>query len=205
MKTLISMMASIVLLLGVGSAQATIVIDPTDSSFSCTAPGGNPLDCWTSSITSNLSISQVEGIVGYSGPGLNLFYKSDVGSDSGGLGIDSGSYASSYKTTFSASATDPRNALIEYLGGQAISCPTCYLLVKDGSHDPAQYIFDLGNWNGQESISLLNFWDRQGAISHIAIYGDGVGVPEPAVIFLLGMGLLIMTAMRLRTRRASAL
>src|SRR5947207_2574058 len=74
----------------------------------------------------------------------DLLYKSEV-SGTTGLGNDEGPYANSYQTTFSNSASDPADALIQYLGGGSIGCAACYLLVKGGNTDPAQYLFKLTN------------------------------------------------------------
>ncbi len=75
------------------------------------------------------------------------------------------------------------------------------LIVKDGKQTPAQYLFDIGSWDGQESIELTGFWpgDDQGAISNVAIWGatptnggggGGGSIPEPGSLLLLGAGLV---------------
>ncbi len=126
---------------------------------------------------------------------LTLLYKSDYG------GSDSGLLAGSYHTDYTG---DPNNAIISYIDGMAaISCPECYLVVKDGNANPNYYFyqFDEGDWNGIETIYLNGFWvGTQGAISHVAIWGTPVGVPEPGALALLGIGLLVMT-MAVRRRR----
>jgi len=112
-------------------------------------------------------------------------YKAEVG------GGEEGSLAGSYETTFLNTASDPSGALIEFVSGPYFDCPTCYLLVKDGKHDPAWYLFNLGSWNGMESISLSGFWPQQGAISHIGIFGSpSENVPEPGIMGLLAIGLM---------------
>ena len=119
--------------------------------------------------------------------GFDSLYKNDVGDS------DEGTFASSYTTTFSNTATDPADFLIDYVAAPAIdSClsGTCYLLVKDGNQEPAQYLFDISGWNGTDDIVGTGFWPDQGAISHIEIFGGpGTSVPEPATLLLLGAGL----------------
>jgi hypothetical protein len=89
-------------------------------------------------------------------------YKDDQG------GSESGSAQSRYSTTYNSElsgadivwdgAPDP------YIRGST------YLLVKDGKHEPAWYLFDISNWDGREAISLSGFWPDQGSISHVSIY-----------------------------------
>jgi hypothetical protein len=105
---------------------------------------------------------------------------------------EEGFYAGSYQTTFSNTAFDPADALIEYVGGAIIGCPVCYLAVKDGAQDPSYYFYDLAAWNGVEDLDLRGFWPQQGAISHVSIWGVNRSVPEPATLGLLGAGLLLV-------------
>lgn len=133
----------------------------------------------------------------FSTTGLTLYYKADVGSATGGPAvIETGTFASSYETTFSNSQFDPQDALIEYVSGASIACPECYLAIKDGNQDPSYYFYNLSAWNGTEDIVLEGFWPQSGAISHVSIWGkeDGGGggtdLPEPGSLALLGLGLM---------------
>ena len=123
---------------------------------------------------------------------LILQYKSDV-SGSSGVGADSGPRAADYTTTFSNSASDPQDALIDYIGTTAIDCLTkvCILEVKDGDHTPGRYFFNITGWDGTDNIVLTSFWPGSGAISHVSIHngGSAASVPEPASLFLFGAGL----------------
>jgi hypothetical protein len=135
---------------------------------------------WTSNQTSACDATCVGTTTGVTG--LTLRYKSDVGEG------DSGPLAASYETVFSNTPSDPSDFTITYVGGVNVVCPECILVVKDGNQTPAQYFFDLGTWNGTDSISGTGFWPAQGAISHVAIFSRNV--PEPASLLLLGAGLL---------------
>lgn len=122
---------------------------------------------------------------------LTLLYMAEVGDEAAPSTTYSGTFATSYTTTFLNTALDPSGATIEYLAGtDSMSCPTCYLVIKDGRQNPNYYFYDLSAWNGTETINLSGFWPQQGAISHISIWGTSTaGVPEPSSLLLLGAGL----------------
>jgi hypothetical protein len=173
------------------SEAATITLTPGDADFE-------------GSLVSNCEPECVEEAFGLLAGSLDLLYKADVG------GADSGSFADSYDTVFANTPSDPSDATITYiLATPSISCPSCYLAVKDGNQEPSYYFFDISDWNGTDTIALLGFWPDQGAISHVAIWGDeedgGGGdtvVPEPAALLLFGLGTLFV-GRRARSRFAA--
>ncbi len=110
---------------------------------------------------------------------------------------ESGPLNSSYGTVFEFTTSDDYiGATITYdpTGGPAVDCSIeCYLLVKDGNHSPAAYLFDLAlgsAWDGEMDLVLKNFWLGNGSISHVALYGNISAVPAPAAFWLFGTALL---------------
>ena len=132
-----------------------------------------------------------------SGAGVGSeLYKSEVG------GGEFGPLAGSYETLFFNTVTDPKDAFITYTGGSFIS-DNPFLLVKDGNHEPAWYLFDLGDlgWDGMDTLELEDFWPGNGAISHVTLYGGSNPVPEPATMLLFGIGLIGLAGMSRKTRK----
>lgn len=140
------------------------------------------------------SIAQIQTATGVSP--LTIAYKKEAGS-----GSDSGTYASSYSTTFTNTPSDPSDAEIVYGSGAVLSLDPLFLLVKDGNHAPYWYLFNISNWNGTDTIKLTGFWPNGGAISNIVIYaGNSTSVPDGATtLALLGIGLLGLLAARRAT------
>lgn len=118
-----------------------------------------------------------------------------------GEAAEEGTLTGSYNTTFfaddgteTATGGDPSFASISYVGGDKVDCSAdCWLVVKDGNHSPARYLFDLAmlGWDGMQELDLENFWNSGGgAISHVAIFADVSPIPVPAAVWLFGTALL---------------
>ena len=181
--------------------------DPADQTFDCkhiTVSGAsNPTE----------EINLIEAAFGLSTEsGLNLLYKSDFADALSGVEDPNNNAAFDpfYSTTYSAT-TDPTGATISYTGGATdpqISCPDCYLFVKDGAGTPNAYAFNLGTladiavWDNHDTnpLVLTGFWAGvTGAISHVALYGTSV-VPVPAAVWLFGTALLGFIGFSRRTQ-----
>jgi hypothetical protein len=121
---------------------------------------------------------------------LNLLYKADVGTEASPATTYSGTFATSYITTFLGTALDPSGATISHVeGASSIGCPSCYLAIKDGGSNPNYYFFNLASWNGTDAVNLSGFWPGAGSISHVSIWGTPTAhVPEPSSLLLLGAG-----------------
>ncbi len=188
-STILTCAALATLSFGVSDVMAYPVITPSTPAL---ATGTE-----TSQAAINVAIGPIMGLTPASDYQL---YKQDVG-----VASDVGAAAPYYKTTFSNSANDPANALIEWLGGNFIGSAAKYLLVKDGNHNPAWYLFNISDWNGQDDLVMEGFWPQQGAISHVTIYGDNgdnpdlvTEVPEPASI---GLWLTVVAGSAFAARR----
>jgi hypothetical protein len=203
MKYLIKLLMAMALAMVGFQAQATLVINQSD----CGA-----IECIYGDQTSTAVINDVIEEYLADMYSITEVYKSEVPMVGGDpipdsiVGVDEKSFANSYDTTFSNTSTDPTEAWIEYVAGEAIiDCPSCWLLVKDGDHSPAWYLFNISDWTGVEAIHLQGFWSSGGAISHVSIYGGppGTSVPAPGPLGLLTIGLLLSGIRRLKSTTQS--
>jgi hypothetical protein len=145
---------------------------------------------WTGEQTSQAQINAaIAPLIGGDADTL-LQYKQDAGSG------EAGPYTDNYTTTFSGDLS-AAEIVWDGLPEPWINKALDYLLVKDGNHDPAWYLFNLVNWNGRDTLSLSGFWPLGGAISHVSLYGRGTppgddppdddppgAIPEPSSLAL---------------------
>jgi hypothetical protein len=157
---------------------------------------------WTTTTNSNLgNVTAINNAFGTSLSSISLLYKANVGNPVTEDGT--AAYQAAYSTAFSP-AGDEANATITYGSGSKIVETPLYLIVKDGNHSPAQYLFDITSWD-RTVLTLENFWaGRGGSISNVAIWGGPNVIPEPASIAAwAGIGAIFGLGMYRRHRRKS--
>jgi hypothetical protein len=162
--------------------------------------------------TTALDGSDIETIFSLTAGSVTEFYKAN----SGTTVTEGFDYPGSYETTFAlavppSDTDDYASATITYQSGEDIPSGTIYLVVKDGNQaNPNQYIFDISNWNGTDTIEISGIWDGlgdngfgdsddgKGSISHVAIFSTETlppppeapgDMPEPASLAIWGLGL----------------
>ncbi len=132
---------------------------------------------WTAVSNSNPSPTDVAATVGYLST-LTLLYKQNAADST-----DTGTYASSYATSFD-STSNAQNATLTYTGGAKITENPVYLLVKGGAAPAggyAQYIYDISGWNRSDTLNMRDYWPSTSSISHISIYGGTATTPPPGL------------------------
>jgi len=183
MKLVTTTICALALALTATSARADIALSP--SVGSC----GDPL-CLVVTGT-NPSTAAINAFI-TSTYGVDELYKQNAG------GGEEGEFAGDYTTTFNSSS-DPSGGSIVWNGPGSgfINSNRVYVLVKDGNHTPAWYLFNISGWDGQEKITLSDFWPAGGSISHVSIYGTPDG---GSVVMLLGGALVCLETLRRKFR-----
>lgn len=158
-----------------------------------------------------------------------LMYKAESADDTAPgntPAAEAGLLRNSYETSFIFDLLDVSDgysgATISHSGGPAVDCShDCFLVIKDGDHNPAAYLFNLAlgwdplganggqptkegpsSWDGIMDLRLANFWnDVGGSVSYVAIYGKEISaVPLPTAAWLFSAALLGFIGLSRSTR-----
>jgi hypothetical protein len=118
---------------------------------------------------------------------VNLYTATQPQSDPPTLYSETGPFAGSYETSFAVPGLLTASARISYVdGSSAISSGPVYALIKDGVL--GWYLFDITSWDGISDIDFSGFYDNQGRISHVSIYGLAQVPDGGLTVMLLGLG-----------------
>jgi len=194
------------------------VISPTNPPATLPNPTDDPLDFAfldnSGPPANNPSASTVAGWAGVAS--LVELYKQDAGEAEANLPFKD-SYSFTYHPETSP-GDDESGGLLKYDGAPDVimAAASLFLLVKDGPHNPTNYLFNISSWDRMSTIELLGFWEgRNGGISHVTIYGinddsreppDDVvveGVPEPATLAVWSALCLCGSTVAWRKRRCT--
>jgi hypothetical protein len=157
----------------------TIPLTPT------TGACGQPF-CLAASGT-DTSQAAIDAKIALINPSLDTLYKAtQPKSDPPTPYSETGSFAGSYETSFAVPGLLTASARISYVGGSAISSGPVYALIKDGVL--GWYLFDITGWDGISDIDFSGFYDNQGRISHVSIYGLAQVPDGGLTVMLLGLG-----------------
>ena len=124
-------------------------------------------------------------------------------------GIEAGFYRDSYTTLFGESSANPGGALLTYVGGNAMPCAFCFLIISSrqrgpsGDALPVLSFAGIAEWSGLDSLNVRGVGPRWGP-SYFAIWGHDptqTAIPEPGTLALIGVGLVgVVVRKRFRGR-----